>query len=388
MARRKRVEAPSIDELRDLEQGFATKPASNPFAVPPIAQVAGEAAAASEPLPAETRVEVARDRSDAEALRAAREAGRLIAEIPVSEILVEELTRDRMALDREEMDELKISIRANGLRLPVEVFELPEPPGGSPDATGDGSGEGSRGGVRYGLISGLRRVTAVRELYGPGARIAALVRAPRDAGEAIAAMVEENEVRANLSHYERGRIAALAVGQGRFADLEESVARLFASASKAKRSKIRSFALVHEELGDMLSFPQALTEKGGLRLANTLRMGYEAALRAALAEGQGVDPASEWEAMLPVIEQAEAGGRVPSRGGRPRKEPEAVPVPLVESFELANGAVMRHLRDSRGHVIRLEGPSVSAELVREVMGEIQRLLGPGKRVSRRNRMET
>lgn len=368
MARRKRVEAPSVDELRDLEQGFATKPASNPFAVPPIAQVAAEAAAASDPLPAETRVEAARDRSDAEALRAAQSSGRLIAEIPVSEIFLEELTRDRMTLDREEMDELKISIRANGLRLPVEVFPLPE----------------ARDGARYGLISGLRRVTAVRELYGPGAMIAALVREPRDAGDAIAAMVEENEVRANLSHYERGRIAALAVGQGRFTDIEESVARLFASASKAKRSKIRSFALVHEELGDMLSFPQALTEKGGLRLATTLRMGYEAALRAALAEGQGVDPASEWEAMLPVIEQAEAGGRAPSRGGRPRKEPPAVPVPLVETFDLANGAVMRHLRDSQGHIIRIEGPSVSGGLVREVMTEIVRILGPGKRVSRRN----
>lgn len=368
MARRKRVEAPSVDELRDLEQGFATKPASNPFAVPPIAQVAGEAAAASEPLPAETRVEAARDRSDAETLRAARETGRLIEEIAVSDIVVEELTRDRMALDREEMDELKISIRANGLRLPVEVFELAEP----------------REGARYGLISGLRRVTAVRELYGPGARIAALIRAPREAGEAIAAMVEENEVRANLSHYERGRIAALAVGQGRFADLDEAVARLFASASKAKRSKIRSFALVHEELGDMLSFPQALTEKAGLRLANTLRLGHEAALRAALADGQGVDPVSEWEAMLPVVEQAEAGGRLPSRGGRPRKEPEPVPVPKVETVELEHGAVMRQYQDSRGHVIRIDGPLVTAGLVREVMEEIQRLLGTRRRVSRRN----
>lgn len=361
MARRKRVEGPSAEELSELEAGFATKPASNPFAVPPIAQVAAEAAAASDPTPPAARVEAARDRSDAETLRLARSEGRLIAEIPISEIVAEELTRDRMGLDREELDELKISIRANGLRLPVEVFELADP----------GPGE------RYGLISGLRRVTAMRELYGPEARIAALIREPRDAAEAIAAMVEENEIRANLSHYERGRIAALSVGQGRFADLEDAVARLFASASKAKRSKIRSFALVHEELGDMLSFPQALTEKGGLRLANALRLGFEGRLREALAEGQGVDAGSEWETLAPVIEEAEASTQPTSRGGRPRKT--ATPRRAVargDGFRLGNGAVMSHERDGQDHVIRFRGAAVDGEMVERVMEEIYRLLAP------------
>lgn len=51
-------------------------------------------------------------------------------------------------------------------------------------------------------------------------------------------MVEENEVRANLSHYERGRIAVLAAEQGHFTHVEEAVARLSGAASKAKRSKI------------------------------------------------------------------------------------------------------------------------------------------------------
>ncbi len=369
MARRKRVEGPSAEELIALEQGFATKPAANPFAPPPIAQVAAEAAAAAEPLPAEARIEAARDRTDAETLRDARAKGQVIAEIRVSEISTEEFTRDRMGLDREELDELKISIRSNGLRLPIEVFELTEP------------GQGAH----YALISGLRRLTAVRELYGPEARIAALVRAPRDAAEAIAAMVEENEIRANLSHYERGRVAALAVGQGRFADLDEAVARLFASASKAKRSKIRSFALVHEELGDMLSFPQALTEKGGLRLANALRAGYEARLRAALSEGQGVDAGSEWLAMQPVIEEAEAGGRTASRGGRPRREPSTPLEPFCETYPLANRATLRYLRDRDGHVLRLEGAAVNLGVVRAVIREIEKFLGTDPRVSRRNR---
>lgn len=359
MARRKRVEGPSAAELEELEAGFAAKPASNVFAVPPIAQVAAEAAAAAEPLPTGARVEKARDQADAEALREARAEGRLIIEIPVSEIVLDEITRDRMAIDREELEELKLSIGQNGLRLPIEVFALPDAgPGG-----------------RYGLISGLRRVTAVREIGGPDARIAALVREPGDVAAAIVSMVEENEVRANLSHYERGRIAVLAAGQGHFADPEEAVARLFASASKAKRSKIRSFALVHEELGDMLSFPQELSEKGGLRLANALRLGFEGALRGVLAAGPASDGAGEWDAMLPVIEAAEAGGQGETRrGGRPRKTAPDRPRFAGRGYELPDGIRFRGDHDGRGYVIRFEGQGVDEERFRGILDEVFRAL--------------
>lgn len=361
MARRRRVEGPSVAELEELEAGFAAKPSGNLFAIPPIAQVAAEAAAAAEPLPAEVRAGQARDRLDAEELREAREAGRLIVEIPVAEIVAEELTRDRMAMDRGELEELKLSIAQSGLRLPIEVFELAEP------------GEGER----YGLISGLRRLTAVREIGGPEATIAALVRSPQDAGAAFVSMVEENEVRSNLSHYERGRIAVLAAGQGHFADLEEAVARLFGAASKAKRSKIRSFALVHEELGDMLSFPEELTEKGGLRLANALRLGFEADLRSALAAGPVVDGPGEWEAVLPVVEAAEASqtGEPTRRGGRPRKEgPPRRSLLQGDVYELPNGIRLRGDSDARGYFIRFEGERVDPEMVRTVLGEVYRML--------------
>lgn len=359
MARRRRVEGPSPEELEELEAGFAAKPTPNPFAAPPIAQVAAEAAAAAEPLPVAFRAGQARDQADAEALRAARAEGRLIVEIPVAEIVAEELSRDRLAIDREELDELKRSIVESGLRLPIEVFELGQ----------------RRERKRYGLISGLRRLTAVREIGGPEAKIAALVRSPQDAASAIVSMVEENEIRAGLSHYERGRIAVLAAGQGHFAGLEEAVARLFGAASKAKRSKIRSFALVHEELGDMLSFPQELTEKDGLRLANALRLGFEADLRAALAGGHLVDGATEWAALLPIIETAEAGerGGRPGRGGRPRRAA-LRRAPGGDVYDLPNGIRLRGDRDAQGYLIRFEGEEVDPELLRKVLGEVCRIL--------------
>lgn len=342
-----------------LEQGFAAKPAGNPFAVPPIAQVASEAAAALDPAPVEERVTRAQEHADAETLRTARDQGRLIVQIPVSAIAVDSLTRDRMAVGREELEELKHSIRESGVRLPIEVFALSD--------VGD----------RYGLISGLRRVTAVRELEGPDATIPALIRSPKDTADAVVAMVEENEIRANLSHYERGRIAALAAGQGRFADVDEAIARLFAAASKAKRSKIRSFALVHEELGDMLSFPQELTERDGLRLANALRLGCEADLRAVLEKGLGTDGGSEWASLVPVIEAAEAtaSGEPSRRGGRPRKPPAKPPSAERRVFPLRGGAMIQMELDGADILLRLRGEAITADLVESIIAELGERLG-------------
>ena len=82
------------------------------------------------------------------------------------------------------------------------------------------------------------------------ARIRALIRPRAEADAAFVLMVEENEVREELSHFERGRIAVIAANQGAFANTEDAVNKLFASGSKAKRSKVRSFALIFEELGE------------------------------------------------------------------------------------------------------------------------------------------
>ena len=157
--------------------------------------------------------------------------------------------------------------------MPIEVFELPEP---------------EEGGPRFGLISGYRRLLVMREILAYTenpryAQIKAIVREPKTSAASFAAMAEENEVRASLSHFERGRIAALTAANGVFGNVEEAVDRLFPFASKAKRSKVRCFALIFEEIGDMLAHPESLTEKQGLRLASALRGGAGSELRDALA---------------------------------------------------------------------------------------------------------
>ncbi|WP_299146600.1 ParB N-terminal domain-containing protein [uncultured Tateyamaria sp.] len=357
MAKRRQLEVPSAEALKEIEEGFAreTTPRS-PRA--PIADVVADAASRSDPLPQHLREENARDRADAEALRQARARGLVVVELPIHDITSDALSRDRVDLNEEDMAELRRSIAEHGVRLPIEVFEPT-----NPDAAG-----------KFALISGFRRLAAVRELnaLSGGERhttIPAFVRAPDTLADAVVAMIEENEIRTGLSQYERGRAAAIAVHDGVFASVDDAVNALFSSASKAKRSKVRSFALVHEELGDMLRYGPRLTERQCLRIAGGLRAGHAEAMRQAL-ESHTVDtPADEWLVLEPIIESAEGDGPDPKRGGRPRKVVErSAPV------RLANRVTMEKVQTEDGYAIRLRGTHVNDELIEQVMDRIRFLL--------------
>lgn len=363
MAKRRKLEAPSADDLARMEAEFRREtPARGGVMAAPIAQVAADTARAHDPRDPEARAASARDRSDAERLREAEERGLVLLEIPLERIDAEAIVRDRMVLDGEAMKELQLSIAAQGLRLPVEVFRLPGEEGQA---------------ARYGLLSGYRRLRAVQNLRGLSGQakydtIRAIVREPEAMGGTFAAMVEENEVRAGLSHFERGRIAVIAAQQGAFANVEAAVDALFPVASKGKRSKIRSFALIFEELGDMLLFPDALREKDGLRLAAALREGHEGRLREALAEGSPEGPADELAVLEEALEALGPAPARPSRGGRPRtRAPQS-----GRSATTASGFSLRSGRDARGWFIRLEGARVDAELVEVALREMERLLSP------------
>tara|TARA_R110000787_G_scaffold36948_15_gene94164 strand:- start:963 stop:2057 length:1095 start_codon:yes stop_codon:yes gene_type:complete len=361
MAKRRKLEAPNPDDMQRIEEEFRRETPARPTGAP-ISQIAAESAQSATPESPAIRAERARDKADAVALREAREGGRLLLELPLADINPDAMVRDRTVLDPGEMDELKASILANGLRLPIEVFELP-----------DGQG------VRYGLLSGYRRLRAVQALAAEGkmpATIKAILRSPDAMGGAFAAMVEENEIRANLSHFERGRIVVIAAQQGVFGTVADAVNGLFPVASKAKRSKIRSFAVIFEELGDLLSFPEALKERDGLRLSAALRDGAQSALRAALETGQGVDPATEWTLLkdvLDVYEMKPAQSRA-DKGGRPKVKRAEPGWKDAETLVLSSGITLRKAHDSQGYTIRFEGPSLDSELMDSVMAELQFLL--------------
>jgi ParB family chromosome partitioning protein len=358
MAKRKTLVAPSSEDLSRLEDEFRRETSGRPPLAAPIAHVAAETAAALDPRPAADRAVEARDRADALRLRSAEEHGLVIREIPLEQIDADALVRDRMVLDADELMELQTSIAAHGLRLPIEVFETV------------GTGQGT---PTYGLLSGYRRLRAVQNLRGLSgqakyATIKAMVRDPASLGGPFAAMVEENEIRSSLSHFERGRIAVIAAQQGVFPNVEAAVDGLFSQASKAKRSKIRSFALIFEELGDMLSFPDALREKDGLRLAAALREGAEARLRDGLAENAPETPADELDRLMGILDRLEPAPQRPERGGRPTG-------PRGRSTALASGVRLSSGHDGQHWFIRIEGKRVDAVLVDDLLRELERLLG-------------
>ncbi len=229
MAKRKRLEIPSEPDTGALE----TKSAFGPLSRMPIAAVAGE-----------TATQAALEEVSG-AMAAAEAEGRMVRKLDIASIEAGHLNRDRMVLEADEMAALKASLQERGQQTPIEVLPL------------------SSG--RFGLISGLRRLRALQELG--ETYVLAFVRKPDGAAASYVAMVEENEIRAGLSFYERANIAVQAVGAGVYPDPKMAVKALFANVAPAKRSKILRFVVLRQTLGKHLTFPTAIPEKLGLALA-------------------------------------------------------------------------------------------------------------------------
>ncbi len=260
MAKRKRLtpaEPNRADTLSTVAPSVEAK-AALPIGVgsvrsrPPISQVAGDAAAA------------AALEDMAQQMRQARASGRLIQTIPEAQIDISYLVRDRIFQHDDDMYALMQSLQARGQQTPVELVEL------------------ESGG--YGLISGWRRLTAVRQLRAETGEprfdtVLAILRRPETAADAYLAMIEENEIRVGLSYYERARIAAKAVEQGVYPDEKKALLSLFSAASRAKRSKIRSFLSIYHALDQELCFAGALPERLGLRLSKALQTDEKLAAR-------------------------------------------------------------------------------------------------------------
>ena len=290
MAKRKRLELPSEAIPTDLEtkSGF-----SAPRAKMPIADVAGEVAGRA------ALEEVAREMTLAEG------EGRVVKKLPLDTITTHHLARDRIIFDTAEMESLTDSIRARGQQTPIEVVPL--------------------SGGQFGLISGLRRLEALRVLGKDHAL--ALVRTPETSQAAYQAMVEENEIRANLSFYERAHIAVATVGQGVYPDARAAVKELFAHAPKAKRSKILKFVTLCEALGDALAFPTAIPEHLGFALAQAIEADPKMAtqISAALTKAAPEDAVAERKVLegslkrptaKPVREEVAPGLTLEVKAGR------------------------------------------------------------------------
>lgn len=307
----------------------------------PIAHVAADAAGTA------ALEEMARS------IETARETGRMILDLPLDAIAPDHLTRDRLPVEDGEMAALRDSIRAHGQRTPVEVTRI------------DGS-------LPWGLISGWRRLLALKSLHDETgearfATIQAILRKPDTVADAYVNMVEENEIRVGLSHYERARVAALATQRGIFESEKKALLALFANASRAKRSRIRSFLEIYHALDPVLRFPAHLPERLGLQLVDLIRDGGVAKITHALALADPTDSEAELAALsILVTEQDGDSGSdavpVPKRTApmtaRPRLD---APVDAILPGVTLEQSLKRGVL-----TLRLRGDGVTPELAAEI----------------------
>ena len=205
---------------------------------------------------------------DAKAYRTAREAGRVLQQIPLDRIRTDALPRDRMDLEAaassEEMEELKASIRARGQTEPIEVWT-------------DGD--------VYQLKKGWRRFTALGQLLAETgedrfATVTARISGAEGRLDRYIDMVEENVVREDLTFAEMAQVAIRAGEDPEVeGDAEAMVGRLYGSLHKMKRSYIRAFVQLLGELGEVLPHPKAVARDLGVEVARALKAGQGDAAR-------------------------------------------------------------------------------------------------------------
>ena len=212
-----------------------------------------------------------RNAADAKAFRSAQEEGRVLVRVPIADVRLDDLPRDRLDLDgvasSEEMDELKASIRARGQKEPIELYI---------DASGAKQ-----------LKKGWRRLAALRALHaetGDPRFAEAVCRVTDDAEDRVGLyvdMVEENAVRENLTFAEMAAVVIAASRDPRtgFSSHDEALGRLYASLHKMKRSNIRQFVTLLESLGDALRWPKAVGRDLGANVGRALKARPELAER-------------------------------------------------------------------------------------------------------------
>ncbi|MGL4235025.1 ParB/RepB/Spo0J family partition protein [Tabrizicola sp.] len=262
--------------------------------------------------------------------------------LPLAEIDPHALLRDRSALDPAALDALKLSIATEGLRLPIEVWQLSTP----------------RDGFTHGLISGLRRLTACRDLGHQ--TIPVLLRTPASIAQAMASMVSENELREPVSPWEKGTLILAAIDEGHFDTPDTAIAALYPIANRMMRMRIRNYATVVHGLEGRLTTPETLSQRQMETLAAALNGGHEDLLIATLMPLRKASLETQWTALRPIFQDLASEPTDP-KTGRPRR-----------MLHLRQGLTIRREPTPTGWVLRFSGPEAKkGGLVDDVLDHVE-----------------
>ncbi len=270
--------------------------------------------------------------------------------LPLAAIDPAALLRDRLSLEPEALAQLQHSIATEGLRTPVEVWQLSTP---RPDpATGP---------YRYGLISGLRRLTACAALGHQ--TIPAFLRTPQSLAQALAAMVTENEVRAPVSPWEKATLILKAVEEGHFDTPDAAIAALFPSAPRTTRTRIRNHVSVVEALAPLLTDATGLTTRQLDTLAAAIQSGHEDLLTATLHPVTGLGSETQWSTLRPVLQDVLKEPTNPTTR-RPRR-----------LLKLRQGLTITREPTPSGWILRFTGPQARSGLIDDVLDKVEEWFG-------------
>ena len=273
--------------------------------------------------------------------------------IALTDIHPDALPRDRLTHDPAAHDELRSSILIEGLRQPIDLFELET----TPDQP-----------LPYGLISGHRRLSVFRELERD--TIPAFIRTPDSMTGLLSAMVSENEIRAQISPWEKAMLVLTCLRADHFPTPDAAIDGLFPALSRQKRSRLRGHVLAAEEFEYRFATPERLSVARLDRLAAALRAGWEDILHDAIPDRRSHTLETQWQSLVPVLAEATSpeplSGPAPGTPGAPRR-----------LRTLRKGLTVRRELTRTGWILRFTGPDAkSPGIIDDVLDEVERMFSP------------
>ena len=266
---------------------------------PMAAAIAENAGALSDRAAAEAAIRAENDRL-AHQLVDLKQAGLITRLVDIASVRAEFLTRDRKAVRDVEIDGLKASIRDIGLSNPIQVLEA---------------------GDSYELVQGYRRLTAFRELYKETgekrfAQIPVGIVAKTEKNRSLyRRMVDENIVRKGIGFGEMAAIAwaYLRSSEKTFANVNEAIDDLFASAGRQKRSYIKNFAKLYQRLEPSLVHVDVIPRALGLEVGKKLDENPEliSVLKQRLMDANGQSAAQELRMLRAFVAEKTAPKSAP-----------------------------------------------------------------------------
>ena len=184
-------------------------------------------------------------------------------------------------------------------------------------------------------------------------------------------MVTENEIRTQITPWEKADLILQSVVMGIFDTPDAAIAKLFPEASATARSRLRAIASVVEALSEVITDGPSYSLRQLLRIASALRADFGALIETALRESPDKSADVQRDLMDNILTEAELSL------ANPRHFDPAPPRRAKRLSSPRDGLTIRREWLPNGWRLVFTGPEAKGMMIESVMGEIERMYGPG-----------